>query len=80
MDIVLEYSQEPNLKFREATFSILKGSRARHLLRNLVDFHSFSNLMALLETYNGVVEFAAYSVSVGIVPNRNTVIFEVRAY
>lgn len=41
----------------------------------------YDNLMELLALYpDSVVEFSAYDKAVGIIPNRNTIIWEVRNY
>ncbi len=57
------------------------GLRAKHLLEANLWPSSLSDLEALFELYpNSVVEFSAYSVQVGNIPGRNTVIWEVRNY
>jgi hypothetical protein len=83
LGVILEYSSERNKKFREATFTTLRGVRARHVLHQFLDPSSLADLFAMLDMYNQdkcVIEFAAYDVDVGVIPNRNWVIFEVRAY
>jgi hypothetical protein len=81
LGLVLEYSTEKNKKFREATFSTLRGLRARHVLHGALDASSLADLFILLDMdENCVIEFATYEIDVGVQPNRNTVIFEVRGY
>ena len=46
----------------------------------LVDDEDYEWLMQLLDTYDSVVEFSAYDRAVGILPIRNTIIWEVRNY
>ena len=64
-----------------------RGIKAYYLLRRYLCPSSYSDLEALLGKFdNGileqscVVEFSAYDVNVGDIPNRNTVIWEVRNY
>lgn len=57
------------------------GVRARLLLEYYLDPVSHDWLQVLLDQYPGhVVEFSTYSVCWGTIPNRNTVIWEVRNY
>lgn len=57
------------------------GLRAASLLRTYMDPSSYDWVQYLLETYpNHIVEFSCFSVPWGTIPNRNTVIWEVRAY
>jgi hypothetical protein len=55
------------------------GVAARHLLRSVLNENSYDDLMTLFEQYPGhAVEFTALSRCFGIVPHRNSVVWEVR--
>jgi len=63
------------------------GLDALHLLRSHMDAASYDDLQELLDLYrtpdhtpDHVVEFSCFSTCVGLIPGRNTVIWEVRAY
>lgn len=82
----LDYVREPDyrLSWRE---NFLKYSKTTHgivawqMLRYYLDPSSFSDLEVLLDNYPGhVVELGAYSTHVGLIPHRNTVVWEVRNY
>ena len=56
-------------------------SRARVKLQTALWPSDYDDLMLLLDEYpESVVEFSAYSRAVGNIPNRNTIIWEVRNY
>jgi hypothetical protein len=58
-----------------------QGLRVLHLLQHYMDPASYDDIQALLTFYDGaVVEFAVFAQNVGIVPHRNTIIWEVRHY
>lgn len=66
------------LKEQSAT---VYGLQATSLLRTHLCARSYDWLMELLQLYpNHVVEFSAYSVKFGTLPNYNTVFWEVRLY
>ena len=57
------------------------GLNALLLLKKSLCPSSFDNLETLLDIYpESVIEFGAYEVNVGVIPNRNTLIWEVRNY
>jgi len=83
LGLVLEYSTTRNLTFREAekNFQSARGIKARELLRIFLDPSSYADIMLLLEMFDkGTIEFATYEVDLGVLPYRNTVIFELRGY
>ena len=57
------------------------GLTAKVLLEASVDPSSLEDIELLLDKYHDhVIEFSAFSVALGLVPRRNTVIWEVRRY
>lgn len=57
------------------------GAVARHLLRKHLNPNSLDDLWCLLERYPGhVVELSAMECEFGVVPGRNAIIWEARAY
>lgn len=57
------------------------GIEAKALLSHYLWASDLADLEVLLETYPGhVVELSACSKAVGVIPNRNTIIWEVRKY
>lgn len=57
------------------------GTRARAILEHFLWPSSLEHLYDLLDLYpNTAIEFSAYNIPVGDIPNRNTVIWEVRNY
>lgn len=59
----------------------LYGLVAQITLQEFMDPASYDDVMELLELYpDHVVEFSTFSVSLGSIPGRNTVIWEVRLY
>ena len=57
------------------------GLKARTILRHYCCPSSYSDLEALFELYpEHVIEFGVYASSLGDIPNRNTIIWEVRKY
>jgi len=57
------------------------GVVATKVLEWACDPQSASDIVSIAEAYTGhVIEFSAYSRAVGVIPNRNTVIWEVRRY
>lgn len=58
-----------------------EGLKAKLLLENTMCPSSYSDLEALFDLFpDSAVEFSTYDISVGNIPNRNTVIWEVRNY
>ncbi|HEY3780911.1 MAG TPA: hypothetical protein VGL56_07505 [Fimbriimonadaceae bacterium] len=58
-----------------------EGLKALAILEHYVDPSSLDDLWDLLDVFDGaVVEFSTWSIDVGVVPHRNTVIWEVRHY
>jgi len=58
-----------------------EGLRAKLLLEGNMCPSSYSDLEALFELFpNSAIEFSSYNINVGNIPNRNTVIWEVRNY
>lgn len=57
------------------------GAAVRLYARQFMDASSLEDLDAVFERYpDAVVEFSTYAINVGIWPNRNTIIWEVRNY
>ena len=57
------------------------GLEALSLVRAHISPASLSDMESILETFpNDIIEFSSYSVPVGDIPGRNTVIWEVRGY
>jgi len=58
-----------------------EGLKAKLILENFVNPSSYSDLESLMELFpDSAIEFSTYSINVGNIPNRNTVIWEVRNY
>jgi hypothetical protein len=58
-----------------------KGLAAKMIMRGHLDPSSYSDIEALFGIFpNSAIEFSTYSISVGDIQNRNTVIWEVRNY
>lgn len=58
-----------------------EGLKAKMLLETFMFPSSYSDLNALFDLFpDSVIEFSIYDVAVGNIPNRNTVIWEVRNY
>lgn len=69
-----------NIALKEESINI-SGLRARILLENTMCSESFESIIELLYMFPGnVIEFSVYSIGVGIIDNRNTIIWEVRNY
>ena len=59
----------------------VRGLRALHLLRGHLSSGSFADLMELHDRFpDSVIEISAYSRSVGSIPQRNAVVWEVRNF
>ncbi len=57
------------------------GLKARIMLKHYMDPMSYADTMALLEMFpEHVIEFSTYSINLGIIPHRNTIIWEIRKY
>lgn len=57
------------------------GLVALGMLKSRCDANSYEDLMELLDEYpDSTIEFAVYEVNLGVIPHRNTIIFEVRNY
>jgi hypothetical protein len=57
------------------------GLRAKFLLEKYLFPQSYSDIETLLELFpESIIEFTAYSIPFGILPNRNTIIWEIRNY
>ncbi len=57
------------------------GLNALFLLKGNLYPSSYDDLQELLELFpDSIIEFSAYDISVGNIPNRNTIIWEVRNY
>lgn len=80
----LEYSREAGLTHRQATtqpyLRQAGGLLARGVLSQCLTPSDQEELLDLLDLYQAVVEFSAYRVSVGVVPHRRLVVWEVRNY
>lgn len=59
----------------------VSGLRVRLLLEHFMDSSSYEDVRELLDLYpDATIEFGCYDVQVGILPNRNTIIWETRCY
>jgi hypothetical protein len=57
------------------------GLKAEMILKNFLFPQSYADLMELFEVFpDSVIEFGAYSTTVGNTPGRNTIVWEVRNY
>jgi hypothetical protein len=85
-ELKLTYSTEAGLRHREAvTYPngiCATGLLAWSLLKVHMEGNDWEDLMLLLEMYRDawVIEFSTYQTNVGVLPNRKTVWWEVRAY
>lgn len=80
--LCLAYSHERKpMRVAMRNASHLFGISAVCLLRRFLDHASYDDLTLLAERYHRhVIEFGTYACKVGVVPRRNTVIWEVRLY
>ena len=79
----LSYSVERRQAMREAMEhpSLASGLSARLILEYFLDANSREDIDMLLDLYpDAVIEFGTYERDVGLLPRRNTVIWEVRNY
>ena len=82
--IGLEYHHTPGWKpMREAVaeygWRVYKGLTAQLILKKKMDPLSYEWLEYLLEVYpDHIVEFSTFDVNWGTIPNRNTVVWEIR--
>ena len=79
----LTYSTERGLTMREAMRRplVATGITAKVILEACLWPASFEELTCLLDDYpDAVVEFGAHECAVGVLPHRNTIIWEVRNY
>ncbi len=83
LGLYLMYSQEKK-PMKEALNKSTKhafGLKAKMLLEHYLYPQSYSDLLTILELFpNSIVEFTAYSKNFGILPNRNTIIWEIRNF
>ena len=69
-----------NVALREKEERI-SGLNAKIILQRNLSPSSLSDMESLLQTFpNDVIEFSSYSIPVGNIQGRNTVIWEVRNY
>ena len=69
-----------NIALKEKEISV-NDLKAIMILKGNLSSSSYSDLETLLETFpDSVVEFSTYSILVGNIKGRNTVIWEVRNY
>lgn len=67
--------------FKRGLATAHNGLHTRHILRNYLCPNSLDDVDALLDLYpEATIEFTSYKCDVGILPNRNTIIWEVRNY
>jgi len=80
--LYLWYSTVPGLRMRDAMKQGIeaKGLVADAILGHYLAYRDYELVMSLVDAYDGVVEFSAYSVPVGIDPGYQVAIWEVRAY
>ena len=81
-DLNLFYSQEKkkmNIALKNG--KTVQGMQARFMLKQFLNCISYDEIMNLLKLFPyHVIEFSAYDVNLGILPNRNTIIWEIRKY
>ena len=75
------YSIEPG-KMRDCLKrgTQINGIVVNEFLKYFLLPNSLDDIFALLDIYDGVVEFSAYDTIIGDCPNRNTIIWEIRNY
>lgn len=67
--------------FREGKFKPVQNLTALTLIREFMDPSSQDDVWDLLELYpDATIEFACFPSNVGVLPHRNTIIWEVRNY
>lgn len=72
---------EPRCSMREAKLLNVTGSKILCLLDLYMDPSSKDDIWQLLDLYpDAVVEFSCFPHDVGLIPNRNTIVWEVRNY
>lgn len=79
---VLSYSHEkiPMRNAMEMPME-MKGDSVLSFLKKYMDNFSFGDLQRLFGLFDqSVIEFSCYSIYVGCLPNRNTILWEVRNY
>lgn len=77
------FSTTPGLRMREAMkiWKSFRGLAVGVILDTFMDPTSRDAVDQLLELYpTATIEFACYSRDVGVIPNRNTIIWEIRDY
>ena len=75
-------SSQQNLRtaLEESGYSV-HGLTTLGVLRHFMDPNSYDDILGLLEHYpDHVIELSVFDYNLGIVPNRNTIVWEVRAY
>jgi hypothetical protein len=85
LGLKMEYSTVPGIGHRDAVrqpnMRTAEGLMATSLLNTYLDPNSRDDLRELFEIYpEAVVEFSTYSKHVGILPLRNTIVWECRQY
>jgi hypothetical protein len=88
--LCLEYSCEKNIEHRPAVrhpyVQQAQLLMAESLLKSSLSPSSYEEIVYIIDNYkasescSAIVEFSTYSINVGILPYRNTVIWEVRNY
>lgn len=81
--LYLRYSTERSIPIRIAMRSAktAQGLKADCILKHFLNTASYEDIKELLDTYSdAVVEFSTYVKDLGDLPNRNTIIWEVRNY
>ncbi len=79
----LRYSTAKGLSMRQAMTNpqYAEGYRALALMAHFMDANSMEDFRELLERFpDSVFEFATYERPVGVLPRRNTIIFEIRNF
>jgi hypothetical protein len=78
----LTYSREKtNMRKAMENPLTIKGISALLLLKQHADPKSLGTMLSLLRQFQDhVIEFGIYSVNLGCIPHRNTIIWEVRKY
>ena len=83
--LMLVYATEPGVSMRVALSQRAPlhayGTAAVMTMQWAMDPSSYDDVRGMLDSYPGaVIEFSSYNVNCGMLPHRNTIIWEVRSY
>jgi len=67
--------------FKLGTVRNFRAGAVLHIMRTFMDANTLADVEGLFDLYpDATIEFATYSKELGVLPNRNTIIWEVRDY